>query len=102
MSMALAHLGCTFPLITLSNIASSVCNGVGGCLWPNSSSMVLMYTSLQAIMYRPASAALMANDIMLLMMCAMFSTTPLFGETVVLLDRKKCPPAQLCTFGSLK
>ena len=32
-----------------------------------------------------------------LMMFAMFSTAPLFGGVVVSLDRKKCPPALLCT-----
>jgi hypothetical protein len=37
-----------------------------------------------------------------LMMCAMFNTAPLFGGTVVLLDRKKCPPALLRALGSLK
>ena len=100
--MALVCLGCTFPLITPSAIALPICNGVGGCLWPNSSSIILMYTALQAIMYRLVSSALVANDIMFLMICAMFSTAPLFGGTVVLLERKKCPPAWLLPFGLLK
>jgi hypothetical protein len=46
MSMALVHLGCTFPLMTPSAIAQSVCNGVGGCSWPYSSSMILMYMAM--------------------------------------------------------
>jgi hypothetical protein len=97
MSMALVHLGCTLPLMTPSAIALSVCNGVEGCMRPSSSSMILMYTALQAIMYRPASSALVAEDIIFLMMCAMFSIAPLFGGTVVLLERKKCPPrSALC------
>ena len=62
MFMALVCLGCTFPLITPSAIALSVCNGVGGCTQPSSSSMILMYTALQAIMHRPASSALVAED----------------------------------------
>ncbi len=53
-------------------------------------------------MYRPASSALVAEDITFLMMCAMFSTAPLFGGTVVLFERKKCPPAWLHTFGSVE
>ncbi len=69
---------------------------------PSSSSMILMYMALQAIMYRPASSVLVAEDITFLMMCAMFSVAPLFGGTVVLLDRKKCPPTWLCAFGLLK
>ncbi len=53
-------------------------------------------------MYRPASSASVAEDITFLMMCAMFRIAPLFGGTVVVLERKKCPPARLCAFGLLK
>jgi hypothetical protein len=42
-------------------------------------------------MYRPVSSASVAEDITFLMMCAMFRIAPLFGETVVSLERKKCP-----------
>jgi hypothetical protein len=52
-------------------------------------------------MYRPVSSASVAEDITFLMMCAMFSIAPLFGGTVVLLERKKCPPAWLRAFGLL-
>jgi len=48
-----------------------------------------MYTASRAIMYSRASSSLVANDMTLLMMCAMFGTAPLFGGMVVLLDRKK-------------
>ena len=58
--------------------------------------------ALHAFMYRPASYASMAEDIMFLMMCAMFRIDPLFGGTVVLLERKKFPPTQHCAFGLLK
>jgi hypothetical protein len=102
MSMALVCLGCTLLLMTPSAIALSVYNGVGGCTCPSSSSMILIHTALQAIMYRPASSALVAEDITFLMMCAKFSIAPLFGGTVVLLERKKCPPAWLLPFGLLK
>ncbi len=53
-------------------------------------------------MYRPASTVSVAEDITFLMMCDMFRVAPLFGGTVVLLERKKCPPAWLCAFGLLK
>ena len=43
MSMALVRLGCTLPFMTASAIALSVCSGMGGCVCPNSSSMILMY-----------------------------------------------------------
>jgi len=89
MSMGLVCLGCTLPFMTASAIVLSVCIGVGGCLCPNSSSTILMYTASRAIMYSRASSSLVANDMTLLMMCAMFGTAPLFGGMVVLLDRKK-------------
>jgi hypothetical protein len=56
----------------------------------------------QAIIYRLASSALVAEDIMFLMMHAMFRISPLFGGIVVLLERKKRLPAWLCAFGLLK
>jgi hypothetical protein len=43
MSMALVRLSCTLPFMMASAIALSVCIGVGGCLCPNSSSMILIY-----------------------------------------------------------
>ncbi len=84
MSMALVCLGCTLPFMTASVIALSVCIGVGGCLCPNSSSMILMYIASCAIMYSPARSASVVDDMTFLMMYAMFSTAPLFGGMVVI------------------
>ena len=51
MSMALVRLGYTLPLMTASAIAFLVvCGDIGGCLCPNSWSMILMYTTLRAVM----------------------------------------------------
>ncbi len=69
MSMALACLGCTLPLMTLSAIALSVCNCVGGYTWPSSSRMILIHMALQAIINRPVSSALVAEDNVLNDMC---------------------------------
>jgi hypothetical protein len=93
--MALVNLGCTLPLMT------PISNDAGGCTCPSSSSMILICTASRAIMYRPASSALVAETIRFLMMCAMFSINQLFGGTVILLERKKCPLARLCAVGSL-
>ncbi len=101
MSMAFICLGCILLFITASAIALSVCSGVGGCLCPNSSRMILMYTASHAMMYGPESSALVADDMTFLMMCAIFNTAPLFGGMVVSLDKKKCPPALLRALGSL-
>ncbi len=102
MSIALVLFGCILPLMTASAIALSVCIGVGGCLWPNSLSIILMYTASRAMMYSPTSSALVADDVTFLIMCAMLSTAPLFGGMVVSLERKKCPLAWLRALGSLK
>jgi hypothetical protein len=102
MSIALVRLGCILPLMTASAIALLVYRGIGGCLCPNSLSIILMYTALCAMMQSPASFALVANEMTFLIMCAMLSTAPLFGDTVVLLERKKCPPALLRALGLLK
>jgi hypothetical protein len=90
MSMALVCLGCNLRLMTLSAIALADCNGVGGCTWPSSSSMILIYTASRASTYRLVRSALVAEDITLLMMCAMFSIAPLFGGIAEMLERKKC------------
>ncbi len=89
-------------LITASAIELLVCSSVGGCLCPISSRMILMYTASLAIMYSLANSTSVAEDITCLSMWAMFSTAPLFGGIGVLLDRKKCPPAQLLAFGLLR
>jgi hypothetical protein len=102
--MSIVSVRCVgiLPLMTASANALSVCSGVGGCLCPNSLSMILMYTALHAIMYNTVSSASVADDMMFLIMCAMLSTAPLCGGTVVSLERKKCLPAQLQALGLLK
>lgn len=100
MSIALVRFGCIFPLMTASAIALSVWSGVGGCLCPNLSSIILMYTASHAMMNKPASSASVADDMTFL--SAMLSIAPLLGGIVVSLDRKKCPPARLRALGSLK
>ena len=50
MSIALVCLDCILPLMTVSAIALSVYSGVGSRLCPNCLSMILMYTTLRAMM----------------------------------------------------
>jgi hypothetical protein len=87
--MAFVCFDCTLPLITASAIELLVCSGVGGCLCPISSRMILMYTASLAIMYSPTNSASVAKDILCLIMWEMLSTAPLFGGIGVSLDRKK-------------
>ena len=100
--MALVIFGCIFPLTTASAIELSVCSGVGGCLCPISSKMILMYTASWAIMYNAANYASVANDITCIIMWYMLSTAPFLCGMVESLDKKKWPPDLLRAFGLLR
>ncbi len=100
MSMALVRLGCILPFTTASAIALSVCIGVGGCVWPNSSKTLRMYTASRSMMYSVANSASVADDMTFLMMCAMLRMAPLFGGSSESKDMKKWPPALLLALGS--
>jgi len=89
MSIAFVRFGWTFPFVTASAIALSICNGVGGCACPISSRMIWMYTASLAIMYRAASSALVADDMTCLIMCATLRMAPLFGGMSESFERKK-------------
>ena len=102
MSIALVRFGCILPFTTASAIALSVCIGVAGCLCPNSSNIILMYTASRAVIYSADISASVADDITCLMICAMFNIAPLLGGILLLLDRKKCPPARLRAFSLLR
>ncbi len=95
MSIALVCLGMNLPLTTPSAIELSVWSGVGGCLCPNSSRMILMYTASRAMMYNAANSASVADNMTCLMTWAMLRTAPLFGGMFAPLERKKCPPVLL-------
>ena len=102
MSIVFVLLGWTFPFTTPSAIELSVCSGVGDCLYPISSRMMRIYTASCAIMYSAANSASVAEDMTCLMICAMLSTAPLLWGTDESVERKKCPPALLRAFGSLR
>jgi hypothetical protein len=53
-------------------------------------------------MYRAANSASVADDMTCLMMCAMLRIAPLLGGLSQSWDKKKCPPALLRAFGSLR
>ena len=101
-SIAFFLFGCILPLTTASAIELSVCSGVGGCLCPIYSKIILMYTASLAMMYKAANSASVAYDITCFIIWAMFRTALLFCGMVELLDKKKCPPTLLRSFGSLR
>ena len=71
MSIAFVHFGCILPLHTASAIALSVCNGVGGCLCPISSSIILMYIASRTMMYSATSSDSVADFMKCLIMWEM-------------------------------
>ena len=100
--MAFVRFGFILPLTTASAIELSVCSGVGGCLCPIYSKMILIYTASLAIMYKAANYSSVANDIACSIMWAILRTAPLFCGVVESLDKKNWPPALLRDFGSLR
>ena len=91
-----------FSIENCSSIELSVCNGVGGCLCPISSKMIMVYTASLAMMYKAANSASFYDYITCLIMWAMLRTAPLFCGMVESLDRWKWPPALLRAFGLLR
>ena len=101
MSITFVSFGCIFPFHTASAMALYVCNGVGGCLCPIYSNIILVYTTSRAMMYSAASSASVADVMTCLITCVMLKIVPLLWGIVVLLDKKKFLTAQLLAFGSL-
>ena len=75
--------------MTASAIELSVCSGVGGCLCPISSKMILMYTASLAMIHKAANSASVAADMTCFIMWDMLRTSPLFCGMVESLDNKK-------------
>ena len=71
MSITFVSFVCILPLHTASVIALSVCNGVGGCLCPISSSIILMYIASRTMMYSAASSDSVADVMTCLIMWEM-------------------------------
>ena len=101
MSIAFVRFGCIFPLHTASAIALSVFNGVGGCLCPIFSLIILMYTALRSMMYSAASSASVADVMTCLIVFVMLRIALLFWGIVDYLDKKEFPPARFLAFGLL-
>ena len=96
--MDFRHFLAMLLVTTGSAVVLSYCIGVGGYLWTISSSAWRSGMDSQKLMKRAPSSASAAEDMTVLIICAMMMTAPLFGVTTELLDMKKCPPALLCAF----
>ena len=89
MSIAFVHFGYILPLHTVSAIALSVCNQVGGYLCLISFSTILMYTASRAMMYIAASSASSADVMTCLIMWVMLRIAPFFCGIVSFFDKKE-------------
>ena len=89
MPIAFFHFGCILPLHTESAIALSVCIEFVVWLCPISSSIILMYTALRAMMYSAASLASVADVMTCLIMLVMLRIAPLFCVIFDSLDKNK-------------
>ena len=69
---------------------------VRDCVWPRSSSVLCMGTSVLELKNNAPSSASVADEITLRMIVYRFRMAPLFGGFYLLLDRRLWPPAQLC------
>ena len=78
MSIAFVCFGFIFPLHTASAITFYGCNGIGGCLCPISSKIMLVYTALRAMMYSADISDSVADVMTCFIVCAMLRTVPLF------------------------
>ena len=101
-SMDFPRFCCILPLTIAPAIEFSVCSGMGGCLCPISSKMIMMYTSSRAMMYNAANYTSVSDDTTFFIIWDMLRNDPLFFGMVESLDEKKWPPALLRDFGSLR
>ena len=100
MSMDLVALGVMRLVRTPCAVELSVCIGVFGCGWPNSTSVVRIGTANFALMKSAPNSASAAELITALMICEMLRMAPLLRGISSSLDMKKCPPARLRAFAS--
>ena len=79
MSIALVLFGCILLFVTPSAVLLSVWSGVRCYSWPIVSNICRIYTGSLALIYNAPNSDSAADDITALIICAMFSTAPLFG-----------------------
>ena len=102
MSIELVAFGWSFFVENNSAVVLSVWIGVGGCLWPISSTFVSPSISYRELIYSAPISASSAEVITFFMICAMVKTAPLFSGFAALFDMKKFPPDMLLDFGSVR
>ena len=96
------RLGCRFLVTKPRAVVLSVMIGVGGWMWPISSRSILAGMACLEFKNNAPISASAAEDMTFLMICAMLWKAPLFGGHFELSDMKKCPPALLLAFGSVR
>ena len=102
MSVDLVAFGWRFFVTNPNYVVLSVCIGVGGCLWPISSTAVRTGIACRELIHSAPISASAAKIITFIIICAMFNNAPLFAGFVVLSYMKKFPPAVLLDFGLVR
>ena len=102
MSIDLVAFGWIVFVTNPNTVVLSVWIGVGGCLWPISSTVVIAGISCHELIYSAPISASSAEVITFFMICAMVNTAPLFDGFAAFFYMKKCPPALLLDFGSVR
>ena len=102
MSVHLVDFGWRFFVTNLNYVVLSVWIGVGGCLWPISSTFFCAGTACRELIYITTISASAAEVITFFMICAMFKTAPLFSGFSALFDMKKFQPSLPLAFGLVR
>ena len=101
-SVDLVAFGWRFFVTNPDDVVLSVWIGGFGCLWPIYSTVVCAGIYFCVLIYSASIYVSAAEVIQILMICAMFKTTPLFSGFATLFDMKKCPPDLIPFFGSVR
>ena len=86
MSIDLVGFGWSFFVTNTNDVVLYVWIGVGGCLWPISSTVVCAGIACRELIYSAPISESAAEVITFLMICAMVKTAPLFAGVFALFD----------------
>ena len=102
MSVDLVDFGWRFFVTNTNNVVLSVWIGVGGCVWPISSTVVCAGIVCRKLIYSVLIYASAAGVIKFFMICEMVKTDPLFAVFAAFFDIKTFPAALNLAFDSVR
>ena len=102
MSADLVAFDWRFFVTNPNDVVLSVWIGVGGCLWPISSTVIRAGIACPELIYIAPIYASASEVITFFMICAMVKTALLFAGFAALFDMKTFPPALLLSLGLVR